>query len=253
MPDFADHFSAAADAYARHRPGYPPALFDALAARCARTERAWDCATGSGQAAVALADRFDAVVATDASAQQVAHAAAHPRVTYRVAPAEASGLDVGSVDLVAVAQALHWFDRAAFFAEARRVLRPGGVLAAWTYGLCRVTPDVDALVEAFYRDTLGPYWPAERRLVEARYAPVAFPFDTPLRLPAFAMTAAWRPGDLLGYLGTWSATRRYREATGTDPLEPLARRLADRWPDDEARLVRWALSVHVGRVGKTGG
>ncbi|MEL7363682.1 MAG: class I SAM-dependent methyltransferase, partial [Bacteroidota bacterium] len=191
--------------------------------------------------------------ATDASAEQIAQAQAHKRVTYRVAPAEASGLADNSVDLVTVAQALHWFDRPAFFAEARRVLRSGGVLAAWTYGPTRITPAIDAIVDPFYRDTVGPYWPPERRHPEDGYASIDFPFDDPdegerLRLPTFAMTADWHRSDFVGYLSTWSAVKRYREATGTDPIPALDHMLAARWPNDEARLVRWPLTVHAGRL-----
>ncbi|MEM8601519.1 MAG: class I SAM-dependent methyltransferase [Bacteroidota bacterium] len=253
MTSFNDHFSATAGAYARHRPTYPPVLVAMLAGRCAGTARVWDCATGNGQAAVALAEHFDAVVATDASAEQIAQAQAHERVTYRVAPAEASRLEDDSVDLVTVAQALHWFDRPAFFAEARRVLRPGGLLAVWTYGPTRVTPALDAIVGTFYGETVGPYWPPERHLPEEGYASIVFPFDDPavgkrLRLPTFAMTADWHRADFVGYLGTWSAVKRYREATGSDPIPAIDRALAARWPSDETRLVRWPLAVHAGRL-----
>ena len=173
---FKDRFSAHASDYARFRPHYPRALFAYLADIASERECAWDCATGNGQAAVALGEFFHHVIATDASENQVANGQPHDRVTYRVASAEQSGLPKASVDLVTVAQALHWFDREAFFAEAQRVLKPHGVLAVWCYNLFRIAPEIDRLVETFYRETVGPYWDFERRLVETGYRTIEFPF-----------------------------------------------------------------------------
>nr|MDQ6926647.1 class I SAM-dependent methyltransferase [Candidatus Eremiobacteraeota bacterium] len=173
---FRDEFSTVAAQYAAHRPLYPPALFDYLANLPARRALAWDCATGNGQAARALAPRFTHVVATDASAAQLAHATPAPNIEYRVARAEESGLAPGSVDLITVAQALHWFDLDAFYAEVRRVLVPGGAVAVWTYG-DPVLDDasLDARFQQFAGDVLGPYWPPERREVDAAYRGIAFP------------------------------------------------------------------------------
>jgi SAM-dependent methyltransferase len=168
--DFKDYFSRAAAAYASFRPRYPLSLFEYLGTCCARRELAWDCACGSGQATVDLARFFAQVVATDASASQIAAAAARSNVRYRVATAVASGLPDACADLVCVAQALHWFDLVPFYAEVRRVLRARGVLAVWTYGVLHVEGDeIDARMQRFYWDTLGAYWPAERKLVEEGY------------------------------------------------------------------------------------
>ena len=177
MAETSNPFGAVAAHYAAFRPTYPAALFAWLAAESPGRTLAWDCATGSGQAALALAEHFEQVVATDVSAEQLAHAGRHPRVRYARAPAEASPLDDASADLVTVAQALQWFDLDAFFAEVDRVLRPGGLLAAWTYLLFETSPEVDAIILRYYRETLGPYWAWERRLVEEGYASVAFPFE----------------------------------------------------------------------------
>ena len=249
MP-FADHFSAAAAGYAAHRPTYPAALFTWLAAAAPARRRAWDCATGSGQAAVALAAHFDHVVATDASAEQVAHARPHPRVAYAVAAAEASGLPNASQDLVAVAQALHWFDRGAFYAEARRVLAPGGVLAAWSYGDAVLG---DAAAHHAFRAhaalEIDPHWPDERGMVGEGYRRIPFPFDE-LAAPAFAMTCDWTLAELLGYAATWSAVARCRRATGRDPIPGLAAALAPAWGAPERRVrVEWPLVVRAGRAG----
>src|ERR1700704_3355099 len=164
---FNDHFSRLAAQYSAFRPSYPPALFDYLAQLCRERQSAWDCACGNGQAALAIAERFESVIATDASPQQLAAAPANAKVTYRVARAEDSGIESGSVDLVTVAQALHWFDLDSFYGEVQRVLVPAGVVSVWTYGVLHVEGDaIDALLQEFCYDTVGPYWPPERRLVE---------------------------------------------------------------------------------------
>lgn len=248
---FSDHFAPVSGAYADFRPTYPAALFDWLTEIAPGRALAWDCACGSGQASVDLAGRFERVVATDASADQLTGAQPHPRIEYRQAPAEASGLAEQSVDLITVAQALHWFDLPRFYAEARRVLKPGGVLAVWSYGIQTVAGDaVDSLVQRFYHDTVGAYWPPERRLVEQGYRTLDFPFAE-FAAPAFEMSVQWPMARLLGYFGSWSATGRYRAATGADPVAALAADLALAWGDPEvARQVTWPLAVRVGRVGE---
>ena len=245
---FPDHFSATAEDYARYRPRYPAQLYEFLASLCERRELAWDCGTGSGQAALGLTAQFQTVVATDASQRQIEYALPHPRVSYRVAPAEESGLPSASADLVTVAQALHWLDLSRFYPEVWRVLVPGGVLAAWSYNRLTVDPAVDAVIERYYEKIVGPYWPAERALVEKGYASLSFPFD-PVETPAFFMEESWDLPRLAGYLGTWSATRRFREATGRNPLETIQHALKGAWGNPEARRrVRWPLSLRVGRM-----
>ena len=246
---FPDHFSPVAERYATVRPTYPPELFAWLATLPARRERAWDVGTGSGQAAVALADCFAEVVATDAAEAQLASAAPHPRVRYRRAAAEASGLLGGSVDLVTVAQAVHWFDLDRFWAEVRRVAAPGGVVAVWTYHGVGLTPEVDRVVAHFYRDVVGPWWPPERAAVEDAYRSLPFPF-TEITAPAFHIRQRWDLARFAGYLGTWSASRHWSDAhAGADPVAEIAADLAAAWGDPAAeREVVWPLGLRVGRV-----
>jgi ubiquinone/menaquinone biosynthesis C-methylase UbiE len=245
---FHDHFSSVANRYADFRPHYPAALFDYVATLVPRDAPVWDCAAGSGQATLDLAERFDRVFATDASQEQIASATPHPKVEYRVAPAEQNGLPDASVGLITVAQALHWFDLERFYAEARRVLKPGGVLAAWAYGVSEVEGDaVNQFVQEFYANTVGPYWPPERKLVEEGYRTIPFPFveTTP---PTFRMDARWTLEQLLGYFSTWSATNRFIKATGRNPLVPLSEGLSRVWGNPNVpRLIVWPLSLRVGR------
>jgi SAM-dependent methyltransferase len=245
---FKDHFSGHADSYARSRPRYPAKLFSHLATLPAQRERAWDCGTGNGQAAVALAQHFAEVVASDGSARQIEHAEPHARVRYLVAPAEQCPLADRSVDLVTVAQALHWFDLERFYAEVRRVGRPGSVLAAWGYEMAHITPQVDAAVGRLYRDVVGPYWPPERETVERRYETLTFPFRR-LDVPPVAMTAQWNLGHLMGYLETWSSVQRYRAQQAADPLDLVRGDLAAAWGRPETvREVSWPLFVLAGRI-----
>lgn len=248
MASFNDHFSTQADRYTQFRPSYGLSLFAFLASLVPRHELAWDCGTGSGQAAVALADSFLEVVATDPSARQIEHAQPHSRVRYLVARAEDTPLADASVDLVTVAQAVHWFDRPRFYQEVRRVGRAGSVLALWAYGLATISPEVDAVVERLYEPILGSYWPPERKLIEARYATIEFPFEE-LPAPPFEMTARWNLAQLVGYLGTWSSVEKYRAARGEDPLALVEGELRAAWGAPEVeRLVRWPLYLRVGRV-----
>jgi SAM-dependent methyltransferase len=245
---FKDHFSRLAAQYAAFRPTYPPALFDYLAQLCPQRQKAWDCACGTGQATGALAEHFATVIATDASPQQLSAAPSHGNVTYRVARAEDSGIDASSVDLVTVAQALHWFDLDSFYAEVQRVLVPAGVVSVWTYGVLHVEGNaIDALVQEFYYDIVGPYWPPERRLVEEGYRSLAFPFAE-ISTPAFNMEERWERPHLLGYLRSWSATGRFVEDRGADPVAALEKRLEPLWVDPFAvHTVSWPVALRVGR------
>jgi len=246
LQPFADHFSAIAAAYAAARPTYPPALFAYLAEQAPARRRAWDCGAGNGQATLPLASYFDEVVGTDASAEQIAQMAAHPRVRRYAAPADASGLPDDSVDLVTVAQALHWLPLPAFWTEARRVLGDGGILAVWSYGIQHVDDaEVDRRLQAFYGEVVGPYWAPERRLVETGYRTLEFPFEE-LEPPPFDMALEWTLPELLAYVRTWSATSRFLKERGFDPVDQLGHELEPHWGPG-VRRVSWPLSLRVGR------
>ena len=242
-----DHFSQVAGDYASFRPHYPPELFRWLASIAPGHDLAWDAGTGNGQAAVALAPYFSRVLATDFSAGQIENAIAHPKVEYRVATAEERVANDDSVDLVTVAQALHWFDIPAFFSQVRRVLVPAGAMVAWTYGVLHADQaDADQILNDFYYREVGPWWPANRRLVEEGYRSIAFPFS-PIAAPAFDLTVSWSLPELTGYIGTWSSVSRYRRDRGDDPIPGLTRRLAEPWGNPlERRQIHWPLSILAG-------
>lgn len=246
MPAFRDHFAFAASSYAAHRPHYPAALYSWLADHSSARECAWDCGTGSGQAAVALAKLFDHVVATDASVVQLRSASDTPGVLYLAMTAEVTCLAADSMDLIAVAQALHWFDHERFFAEVDRVLRHGGTLAVWSYGLVSIAPSVDRVLHSFYHDTLRKYWPAERAAVDQGYVDIDLPYPE-IPAPPFIMQAEWTLDHLGGFLSTWSAVGRYRVATKHDPLPGLMERLRQTWGDAPHRMASWPLIVRLAR------
>ena len=246
---FRDLFSRVASGYASYRPTYPAALFEWIASVPANRNVAWDCACGSGQATVSLAQYFKRVIATDASSEQIKAA---PRdsenIQWCIATAEQSGLEDRSIDLVTVAQALHWFNFPPFYTEVNRVLREDGAIVVWTYGMNQVEgDDLDEVARDFYANLVGPYWPPERSHVENEYRTIPFPFNE-VSAPSFQMTAEWSLEQLLGYFRTWSATRGYIAATGNDPVRILGEKLAARWgPAQRARRITWPLTVRAGR------
>jgi SAM-dependent methyltransferase len=243
---FKDHFSALSTGYSRFRPGYSSDLFDYLSSLTPTHKLAWDCATGTGQSACSLAEHFDMVIATDASPQQIEQAQKHPSVEYRVATAENSGMEAGSVDLITVAQALHWFEIPRFMHEAQRVLRSRGIIAVWTYNLFRITPEIDAIVDDLYWNILDGFWAPERKMVENGYIDLNMPF-LELDPPRFGMKARWPLEQMLGYLGTWSAIGKYRQIEKKDPLLDVAARLQRLWGDVATeKEILWPLSLRVG-------
>jgi SAM-dependent methyltransferase len=243
---FKDHFSAAASDYAQARPQYPRALFDWIASIARVRGAAWEAGCGSGQASRDLATRFAHVHATDPSVAQIAQAPAIANVAFAVEPGERCSLADASVDAVCVAQALHWFDRGAFFAECARVLRPGGVLVAWGYQDIEVPPALADANEALQRE-IGPYWPPERADIDAAYAGYAWPFE-PIAAPVFEMAADWPLPRLLAYFSSYSATKRHREATGSDPVARYADAFSAAWGDPDAtQHLRWPLFAHARR------
>jgi SAM-dependent methyltransferase len=249
--DFKDHFSGHADVYRAARPTYPAELFAWLAQQAPDGELAWDCGCGNGQATVALAARFARVIGTDPSAAQIAGATVRDNIDYRVEPGEHSSLADASASLVTVAQALHWFDFEPFYDEVQRVLKPDGLFAAWSYAACSVgDAAVDRVIAHLYDDLTGPYWPPERRYVDAGYETLPFPFAM-VATPAFPMVMHWTVDQLLAYLRSWSATQRYIKANGADPVSMVEGDLRTAWGEPaRVRDVAWTFHLRAGRAVK---
>jgi ubiquinone/menaquinone biosynthesis C-methylase UbiE len=248
-PAFMDVFSEAAERYAIFRPTYPNALFQTLATLAPATKLAWDCGTGNGQAAIGLAEFFDMVEATDASPEQIAQAQPDPRVRYRAVPAEAcSGLPDKSVDLVSVAQALHWFDRDQFFAEVRRVGRPKALIAAYGYSWFYLTPTLDALTDRCLLQPVQSYWSSKNRLLWDGYRTIAFPFEE-LASPCLAIHLTWTLDQLFDYYLTWSAPRRKITAEGDSFVTAARHAFESAWGDPaQGRHVVMPLAMRLGRI-----
>lgn len=245
---FKDHFSRQAAAYSAFRPSYPATLYQILAGLCPEHRLACDCATGNGQAAIGLASYFQQVVAFDASLRQLDGRRPAKNIRYLAAQAEQLPLKTGSTDLLAVAQAMHWFELPAFYAEARRVLRPGGIIAAWTYASSSVSSSIDVLQRRFHTEVLGPYWPKERRLIEERYQNIPFPFQE-IAIRPVIMECQWTMDQYLGYLSTWSAVQCYMEWHDEDPIEIIVEPLSRIWGEPGSkRRVSWPVTVRVGRI-----
>jgi len=246
---FEDHFSKRAADYARHRPGYPPELFAWLASVAPGRRLAWDCGTGNGQAAVGLAEHFERVIANDASADQLRLSMPHERVDYRLGRAEDVQLAPGTVDLVTVAAAIHWFDFDAFYDVVRLAVAAGGVLAAWVYHQPAIEPRIDAILTRYTRDVIGGYWPERFVYVDGLYRNLPFPFAE-VAHPSFAMHAEWDLERLAAFIATWSGALRYREVRGHDPVDQIRPELEAAWGDPrQSRPIRWPLHMRVGLVG----
>jgi len=245
MKNIDDHFSNIAGVYSKGRFGYPPAIFDRLALLCSHRELAWDCGTGSGQAIPELASRFRNVRATDISAELLARAPAFPNVAYSRTPAESSGLEEASVDLVTVAQALHWFDLQKFWPELSRVLKPRGIFAFWGYNWPFVNDSVDALLEQL-RIALQPYWPARSAVLHANYREIVVPLER-VEAPACEIAAAWTRENYCTHILSWSAVRYCREKGREEIYLNFETSLRQIWPDDCIRETRWPVNVHTYR------
>ena len=247
MKPVIDNFSLGSADYAAFRPESPVEIYDFLYQNVERFDAAWDCGTGNGQVAGVLAERFGHVYGTDISGEQLALAVQKDNITYLQQRAELTTLPANSIDLLTVAQAIHWFDLDKFYAEVRRVARPGAVIGAWSYIVLRVTPEVDAVVDHLYNNITHQHWDSQRTIVDELYKTIAFPFEE-IDAPVFGIHKQWNLQQLVGYLNTWSGLKNYVKAKGQNPLELVVDDLEQAWGNDELLDLRWAVHGRFGRV-----
>lgn len=237
-----DNFSQQAEAYAKYRPQYPEALFTYILGFVKDKKCAWDCGTGNGQSAQVLCRHFDKVIATDISQKQINSAYKAPNIVYAIAPAEQTGIAANSIDLVTVSQALHWFNFELFYTEVKRVVKPGAVLAAWTYSLLKISPAIDAVINDYHFNTLGKYWDAERKYVNDEYSSIPFPFKK-IDSPEFFIETQWTPDELEGYFNTWSALQKFIKAEGYSPVAAITEKIKPLWGSTEKRRIIFPLHL----------
>ncbi|MGP8215728.1 MAG: class I SAM-dependent methyltransferase [Bacteroidia bacterium] len=248
MTNFKDNFSKQSDIYVKYRPHYPAELYSYLSSLTEEHKIAWDCGTGNGQAAIGLAPFYNKIIATDPSEEQIRNSLPNEKVKYLVEKAENNSIQSNSIDLLTIANALHWFDFDIFYKEANRVLKNNGIIAAWAYGIPAISPEVDKIIKQFHDHTLKDYWQPENRLVEKRYRTIPFPFEQ-IESPAFFSEKFMNLTDITGYLNTWSAVQRFIGQKKFNPTEQLEKDMANVWgnPNSEKK-VTWELILKAGRV-----
>ncbi|WP_443944976.1 class I SAM-dependent methyltransferase [Pedobacter sp. AW1-32] len=241
-----DNFSTQAAEYAIYRPTYPKELYDYLFSLVNNFNAAWDCATGNGQVARVLAENFNQVYATDISEKQLSQALKLPNITYKVESSEKANVPNSSFDLITVAQAIHWFNFEAFYAEVKRTLKPDGIFAVLGYGVMTIDHDVDLVVHKLYETILGKYWDAERRYIEEKYQTIPFPFEE-INAPHFDIKTTWNFDQLIGYLNTWSSLQHYKKTNDRNPLEYVMIELKEAWGNAAQKDVQFPILIRIGR------
>lgn len=242
-----DYFSSHASLYAAFRPTYPDTLYNFIFKHVQKKGKAWDCATGNGQVASYLAHHFKEVYATDLSQQQLNNSIPAANIYYSKSPAEITSFPDHNFDLITVGQALHWFNQESFFNEVKRVGKPQSIVAIWGYERCVVNPETDILFTDFYQNVVGPYWDPARKIVENQYKDVAFPFEE-IPSPKFKIMVEWTLEHYVGYLISWSATQKYIQAKGSDPLPELIEKLKKHWEPDMIRAVTFPVFLRMGKI-----
>lgn len=257
----ADLFCKQADLYAETRPTYPAELFQFIASKTPNHDLAWDAGTGNGQAAVSLAGIFKRVIGTDTSKEQLSLAAKLPNIDYHHFPSTVSSGEIsslvkpGTVDLITVAQAIHWFDLPVFYSAANLALRrPHGVLAAWCYTIPKINESVDAVLSKLYGESKH-FWDERRKMVDERYGSIEFPWEAvegadgtePVEFVSEVMMDL---GRLLAYTRTWSA---YQIAKGQG-VELLTNDMVSHFEAawggdvDVVKAVKFPVFLRIGKV-----
>ncbi|WLR51348.1 class I SAM-dependent methyltransferase [Bacillus tianshenii] len=241
-----NYFSSQSQEYALYRPTYPDELFNYITSFVEKKEVVLDCATGSGQAAVPLSERFKQVIAVDISERQLQYAEKRANIRYAVSPVEQLRVPENSVDLVTVAQGAHWFQFDAFYKEVQRVAKKDAAIVVWGYGLCTISREIDQILHVYYYEIVGKFWPAERKYIDEEYKTLPFPFAE-IQTLDFEIKIKWTAQQFLAYLFTWSATQMYMKEEGKNPLQFIKDEIERLW-GDEAREIRWPIFIRAGYV-----
>ncbi|HMZ05292.1 MAG TPA: class I SAM-dependent methyltransferase [bacterium] len=249
MNTFKDNFSKQAEVYAKFRPTYPKELFEFLQGLTAEHKLAWDCGTGNGQSAIKLTDYYEKVYASDPSQEQIKNAIPHDRIVYKVENAENPGaIADNSVDLITVAQAIHWFDFDKFYTQVKKVLKTNGIIAVWAYGIPTINEELDKIIKNFHDNIVGEFWLPENRLIEKEYLTIPFPFDE-IKTPDFFIKRLVTLSETLGHLRSWSATQKYIDKYNENPIEHLSQKLQEHWKDIETKKeITWKLILKLGKI-----
>lgn len=242
-----DNFSNQAAVYAKYRPRYPLALFEYIVSFVKDKKLAWDCGTGNGQTAKELSKYFESVYATDISSKQIEHAVKEKNIIYSIEPAEETGINDRTTDLVTVSQALHWFNFDKFYQEVKRVSKPEGLIAVWTYSLLQIDPVTDPLIHTYHFETLETYWDVERKYVDDGYRTIPFPFKQ-ISTPEFFIEVNWDLEDLEGYFNTWSALQKFIAVNNYNPIPALIKEIAQNWPATETRKIIFPIHLKMAYV-----
>jgi len=246
----ANHFSSKSEEYSFSRPLYPDSLFKFLNEITSNKDLAWDCATGNGQAAIGLCKYFNKVIASDASTSQINNRFQRDNITYDVFPAENANIQDNCVNLITVAQAVHWFDLERFYREVRRVGKRNGIIAVWSYGMHKIDPVIDKIGEKLTvrGEILGKYWPQETKYVKDDYKTIPFPFKE-IEVPGFEMRVTWSLDDLFAYMQTWSSVKRFQKEKNYNPLDLVKEEMKNLWgKEDEQKLIRWDVNLRIGII-----
>lgn len=247
MKTYKDNFSKQAKVYAQFRPTYPRELFKFLIGLTDEHKLAWDSGTGNGQTAVNLVDYYEKVYATDPSREQIKNAIPHHRIIYRVENSEnPSAIEDNSVDLITVAQAIHWFDFEKFYTQVKRVLKPNGIIAVWAYGIPTINESIDIIIKNFHDNVVGEFWLPENKLIEKEYATIPFPFEE-IKTPDFFIKKQATLSELIGHLRSWSATQKYIDNYNDNPMDPLMQKLQEHW-NNIKKEITWKLILKVGKL-----
>ncbi|ETO36166.1 hypothetical protein RFI_00896 [Reticulomyxa filosa] len=257
-------FEGQSELYRMYRPRYPVTLLQHLAFTLEsngfpseKRDLAVDIACGSGQVTCSLARswkdaytskvtkeqyglNFKKVIGIDESTKQLEEATQMDNIEYRCENAYNMPFQENSVQLVTIAQGLHWFDHNKLMQQIHRILVKNGICAVLGYStpvFLRYDKYFHPAFKTYYEETLGSihppsdkrcYWNIDRRLLDHQYQQLSFdpPFDKKkMDRGMFYEHVHMNEHQLFGYFLTWSGYRQYMKkhniAIGDKEKDPL--------------------------------